>query len=142
MMAGRTQLAAIVQKALRYRPGKRLILAVLVALVASGFTLASPTSAQAATYACPSFSSWESGPGGAWVNARIEFRASDLCNGHHVAWAVVRIWRTCWPPFDSGRRAVFASGPNSTKLNWIQLGAGDSILPGCTTHTGYDYGYY
>lgn len=113
-------------------------LAVATLATSTLVALASPaTEAHAANYLCPRGSVWESGIGGAWVNARIEFRATDICNGVHVTRAYVRIVRQCGPYKDSGRQYVYASSVNDSTLRWIQIGMGDSILWWCQTN-----GYY
>lgn len=122
------------------RRGRALLLSVTT-LVASALVAVGPSAptAQAATDRCPVGSVWESGIGGAWVNARIEFRATDICNGAHVTRAYVRIIRRCGPYKDSGRQYVYASSVNDSSLRWIQIGMGDSILWWCQTDGFYGW---
>lgn len=117
-------------------------IALSLALVAFSavFTLGPSTPAEAA-YACPRFSTWEEW-GGAWRVAKIEFRATDTCEGRNVRWAAVKLIRQCGPYKDSGWHYTYAPSRYSTQLNWVQIGMGDSILWGCRTDAFYNWGYY
>jgi hypothetical protein len=97
-------------------------------------------SAVTVTNRCPAFVTWEDWLGGARVHAYVDFHPSDLCYGRHVKRAYVRIWRTCWPAYDSGRvYTPTASSPSDTRLYSVSKVAFDSPRWGCKTNTNYDY---
>lgn len=92
---------------------------------------------------CPVFSSWEDWWGGARVHASVVFSPSDLCNGHHVKAAYVRLIRRCGPYFDTGRIYTYtASSTSDTRLYSVSAWIFDSPVWGCVTATNYGYDYF
>lgn len=92
---------------------------------------------------CPVFKTSESGPGGVKVHASVSFRASDVCHGRHVKAAYVRIFRTCFPKYDSGRvYTATAKSPSDSKRYSVSKSAYDSLKPHCNTNTRYDFKYF
>ena len=111
-----------------------------LALLAAGAGMAKSVAVTANR--CPAFVTWESDHG-TRVNAYVDFHPSDLCNGRHVKDAYVRIVRTCFPAYDSGRvYTATASSPSDTRLYSVTKSAWDSPLWWCNTNTYYNYDYF
>ena len=94
------------------------------------------------TTRCPYFRSWEDW-GGSRVHAYVDFHPSDLCNGHHVKRAYVRLIRQCGPYYDTGRIYTYtASSPSDTRLYSVEAWIFDSPIWSCNTNTYYGYDYF
>jgi hypothetical protein len=122
---------------------RRAILMALVMLVAAIVPLVAAQPAQAATYRCPAFVTWEDWLGGARVHAYVDFHPSDICNGGHVKRAYVRLIRQCGPYYDTGRLYTYTAGsPWDTRLYSQSAWIFDSTLWWCNTNAYYGYEYF
>lgn len=121
---------------------RRAVSMVLIMLATAFVQLVGAQSAQAATYRCPAFVTWEDW-GGARVHAYVDFHPSDICNGRHVKRAYVRLIRQCGPYYDTGRLYTYtASSSSDTRLFSISAWIYDSALWWCNTNTYYGYDYF
>jgi hypothetical protein len=122
---------------------RRAISMALITLAAAILPFIGAQSAQAATYRCPAFVTWQDWVGGARVHAYVDFHPSDICNGRHVKDAYVHLIRQCGPHFDPGRDYTYTAGSTSdTRLYSVSSWIFDSVLWGCNTNAYYGYDYF
>lgn len=96
--------------------------------------------AQAASYRCPAFVTWQDWVGGARVHAYVDFRSSDICQGRHVRTTYVRLIRRCGPAYDTGRLYTSSgSWAGDGTLRSTSVWIFDSPWWGCRTDTYYGY---
>jgi hypothetical protein len=122
---------------------RRAILIALIMLATGVVPFVGIQSAQAATYRCPAFVTWQDWVGGARVHAYVDFHPSDICNGRHVKDAYVHLIRQCGPYYDPGRDYTYtASSPSDTRLYSVSSWIFDSVLWYCNTNAYYSYDYF